>query len=85
MLLIVVVPTIQRIVLDTQHKKTMTIPLSDAEELSFEEEIEAWDNLELHSNPELNRYFTSLLSSPFRASFLLFQLPASIILPPPKV
>lgn len=72
-LLIVVVPTIQKIVLDTQHKKTITIPLSDTEELSFEKEIEAYDNLELYSNPELNRYFTSLLSSPFQTSFHSFN------------
>jgi len=84
MLLIVVVPTIQRIVLDTQLKGTVATPLSDTEELSFEEDIEACDNLDLHSNSELNGYFTSLSTSPFQASFLLFQLPANIIIPPPK-
>lgn len=84
MLLIVVVPTIQRIVLDTQLKGTVTTPLSDTEELSFEEDIEACDNLDLNANPELNGYFLSLSRSLFQASFLLFQLPANIIIPPPK-
>jgi len=85
MLLIVVVPTIQKIVLDTQNKSTVAVPFSDADESALEEETEECDNLEIHFDQQFYRYFTTQLSSPFQASCLLFKLPDNIILPPPKI
>lgn len=84
-LLVVAGPTIQKMVVESQQKGHINVPVSDAEQSSFEEE-----NIESDGQiicPFLNsiEHFKLQLPFNFQAALLFVSLTDNIVLPPPKL
>jgi len=84
-LLVFVGPTIQGMIVETQQKGQVNVPISDTEQSSLDDELEGFDGQFICSLLKSSKHFN--LPSPFRfqASDLSFSLPDNIVLPPPKL
>lgn len=85
LLLVVVGPTIQKMVIGTQQKAHLSAPISDVEESNFENESEKSDGQLICSFLKSFKHFTSPFQFTFQALFLFFSLPSNIVLPPPQL
>ncbi|RRG22212.1 hypothetical protein DWB61_08380 [Ancylomarina euxinus] len=83
-LLVVIVPTIQKMVLGTQQKAQLSTPISDLEESKFENDYEEPDSQFICSFLKFFKHFKLPNQFSYKVSALSHSLADSILLPPPQ-
>lgn len=83
-LLVVVGPTIQKIVIGTQQKAHLSAPISDVEESNLENESEESDGQLTCLFLKYFKHLKSPLQFSYQTSALCFSLADAIVSPPPQ-
>lgn len=84
-LLVVVGPTIQKMVIGTQQRAHLSAPISNVEESKLENETEESDGQLIYSFLKYFKHVKLPSQFTFQASFLFFSLADNIVLPPPQL
>jgi len=84
-LLVFVGPTIHEMVEGTKQKGHLSVPISDTEQSSFDDESEGSDGQPTCSFLDLFKHSKPSSQFTFQASNLYFSLADNIVLPPPQL
>ncbi|RXQ95778.1 hypothetical protein EO244_05575 [Ancylomarina salipaludis] len=82
--LIVGGPVIQKMLMVIQQKEHISIPISDTDQTSLDEDTEECESWAASPVLKPIRYFSSKISVTFQTSALFFSRLNIIVLPPPK-